>query len=39
MKRGVDENKIIVIPNGVNVDLFRPISDIILVKNYVISME
>ena len=27
IKRGVDENKIFVIPNGANIDLFRPIKD------------
>jgi len=32
IKRGVDENKIIVIPNGADVNLFRPISDVIAVN-------
>ena len=32
IKRGVDENKITVIPNGADVNLFRPISDVIAVN-------
>jgi len=33
IKRGVNENKITVIPNGANIELFRPINDSVAINN------
>jgi len=32
IKRGIDESKVTVIPNGANVNLFRPINDVIAIN-------
>jgi len=32
IKRGIDESKVTVIPNGANVNLFKPISDLIVIS-------